>query len=98
MEDLEWFHDTWLDAARTDPTCTLIITYGELTRDPTATVNRIEDFFDLKRSAQVKLKRKRYSRSSPLQACMEICVKAIRALIRHAARFAYLSGGKQEGG
>ena len=59
LQSLQKFYDGWQEHAGDK----LIIRYDELIAEPQETVNRIEDYFGLQRSDEVKLVRARYTRS-----------------------------------
>jgi len=57
--DLEWFYNTW----SVEQDNSLIINYRSVVEEPLYTVNKIQDFFGLKRSASCTLAKMRYSRN-----------------------------------
>lgn len=59
LSSLHKFYDDWLEHEGNK----LVIWYEELIAEPKATVNRVEDYFDLPLSDEVRLVRTRYSRS-----------------------------------
>lgn len=64
-QDLELFNKRWRSFSQDKNT--LIVSYKELVASPNREINKIEDFFGIKRTAKkIELVKKRYSRGSPL--------------------------------
>ena len=62
LEDLNWFYSQWLKESCNYPENNLVINYSELINDPKQAINKIEVFYNLPISKNVKLEKERYSR------------------------------------
>ena len=61
LEDLIWFNKKWREEAANNDENTLIISYADLVSNPLNTINIVEGFYEVKKSRNVKLSKRRYS-------------------------------------
>jgi hypothetical protein len=66
LNDLVWFHDTWIEESKRNSEINLVIKYSELLHNTKETINLVEQHFELPIADKVSLAKERYSRSSLL--------------------------------